>query len=126
MLIGDAAGHVSPMTGGGIRLAFELGRRAGQAIADHLADLGPVPETVIARDAPRLMLKGIGRRLLDLAPPNFLIDMALTTPPAQAVARRLYFHRRGGGIAGYAEFEERLRAREAAASRPVWRKNWSG
>jgi flavin-dependent dehydrogenase len=37
MLVGDAAGMVSPATGGGIRLAFQFGRRAGQAIADYIA-----------------------------------------------------------------------------------------
>ncbi len=34
LLVGDAAGMVSPATGGGIRLAFQFGRRAAQAIAD--------------------------------------------------------------------------------------------
>jgi flavin-dependent dehydrogenase len=38
--VGDAAGMVSPATGGGIRLAFQFGRRAAQAIADHLLHLG--------------------------------------------------------------------------------------
>src|SRR5260221_14052291 len=46
LLVGDAAGLVSPATGGGIRLAFQFGRRAAQAIADHLLHLGPAPETV--------------------------------------------------------------------------------
>ena len=36
LLIGDAAGWVSPMTGGGIRLAFRYARRAASLIADHL------------------------------------------------------------------------------------------
>ena len=33
MLIGDAAGWVSPATGGGIRLAFQWGRRAAAVAA---------------------------------------------------------------------------------------------
>ncbi len=33
MLVGDAAGMVSPATGGGIRFAFRYGRRAAQLIA---------------------------------------------------------------------------------------------
>ena len=47
LLVGDAAGMVSPATGGGIRLAFQFGRRAAQTIADHLLHLGPAPETVL-------------------------------------------------------------------------------
>jgi digeranylgeranylglycerophospholipid reductase len=49
LLIGDAAGHVSPLTGGGIRLAFRYGRRAAQLIADHLTRHGPPPEQILAR-----------------------------------------------------------------------------
>ena len=33
-LVGDAAGWVSPMTGGGIQMAFRYGRRAASLIAD--------------------------------------------------------------------------------------------
>ena len=43
LLIGDAAGLVSPMTAGGIHNAFHFGRRAAQAISDHLFDHGPEP-----------------------------------------------------------------------------------
>ena len=34
------------------------------------------------------------RRALDLAPPNFLIDLALGTRPMRRIAEGLYFHRR--------------------------------
>ena len=43
LLIGDAAGWVSPMTGGGIRLAFHYGRRAASLVADHLQNQGSCP-----------------------------------------------------------------------------------
>ena len=35
------------------------------------------------------------RRALDLAPPNALINLSLASPPARALAERIYFHRRG-------------------------------
>ncbi len=110
MLVGDAAGQVSPATGGGIRLAFQLGRRAAQAIADHLLNLGPAPEAALAREIPRFGLKHAMRFGLDLAPPNALIDLALRSAPMRRLAQHIYFHRRGARGLTFAEFEARLRA----------------
>ncbi len=67
LLVGDAAGHVSPATGGGVQLAFRLGRRVAHAIADHQ---------------------------LDLAPANALMNMMLSTAAMRFLARHPYFHRR--------------------------------
>jgi flavin-dependent dehydrogenase len=96
LLIGDAAGWVSPLTGGGIRLAFHFGRRAAALVADHLLNAGPAPERALSRELPSFPLKRLARRFLDLAPPNALLDLALATPPVRALAERFYFHRRGG------------------------------
>ena len=94
MLIGDAAGHVSPMTGGGIRLAFRYGRRAGQLIHDHLTRNGPRPDLALAGELPSFALKLAMRRAMDLGPPNWLFDAVIATPAMRWVARRIYFHRR--------------------------------
>jgi digeranylgeranylglycerophospholipid reductase len=94
LLIGDAAGWVSPATGGGIRLAFRYGRRAATLVADHLSCGGPAPEIALAREVPSFRAKALLRRGLDLAPPNGLIDLALATPLARNLAEKLYFHRR--------------------------------
>ena len=94
LLIGDAAGHVSPLTGGGIRLAFRFGRRAGQLIADHLLRQGPPPEQVLAREMPGFGKKLLLRRIMDYGPPNLLYDLAIGTPPMRWFARQVYFHRR--------------------------------
>ena len=115
LLIGDAAGMVSPATGGGIRLAFQFGRRAAQAIADHLLHLGPPPASALARELPRFGLKRALRAGLDLAPPNFLVDALIATSPMRWLATHLYFHRRGTKGLRFAEFEARLRAAGAGA-----------
>ena len=96
MLIGDAAGMVSPVTGGGIHTALHFGRRAAQLVSDWLSDRGPHPVALLAREAPRYRLKKLMRLALDLAPPNMLINAMLMTAPARALAQRLYFHSRGG------------------------------
>lgn len=116
MLVGDAAGMVSPMTGGGIRLAFHFGRRAAQAIADHIQHMGPAPEQVIAPELPGFAVKGLLRRAMDLAPPNWLIDLALGTAPMRALAQHVYFHKRGARGISFAEFERELARRAESAS----------
>ena len=110
MLVGDAAGMVSPATGGGIRLAFQFGRRAAQAIADHLLHLGPAPETVLARELPRFRLKQLMRLGLDVTLPNMLVDAAIATPPMRRLAAHMYFHRRSATGISFAEFEARIAA----------------
>ena len=96
MLIGDAAGHCSPMTGGGIGLALRLGRRTAQAASDWLGVGGEHPATVIAREAPRFEAKLMLRRIMDLAPPNWIWNAAFGTPAFRHLAHAVYFHRRGG------------------------------
>jgi len=97
MLVGDAAGMVSPVTGGGIHTALHFGRRAAVLVANYLGCRGPVPAQVLAAEAPRYGAKLWLRRALDLAPPNALINAALMTAPMSQLAQRLYFHSRGEG-----------------------------
>jgi flavin-dependent dehydrogenase len=104
MLVGDAAGMVSPVTGGGIHTALHFGRRAAQITSDWLDDRGPHPVAQLAREAPRFRAKLMLRRLLDLAPPNTLIDALLMTSPIKALAQRLYFHSRSGSVESFEQW----------------------
>jgi geranylgeranyl reductase family protein len=110
LLIGDAAGWVSPMTGGGIRLALHFGRRAGALIADHLACAGPAPAFELQRELPSFHLKRLMRAALDLAPPNPLVDIALATALARQFAERIYFHRRGSRGIGFDAYRAWLKS----------------
>jgi geranylgeranyl reductase family protein len=101
MLIGDAAGIVSPVTGGGIHTALHFGRRAAQLVSDYLLDQGPRPLSIFEREIPRYRLKRALRRAFDIAPSNTLINATLMTSPMRALAQRLYFHRRGGDPASF-------------------------
>jgi flavin-dependent dehydrogenase len=94
LLTGDAAGLVSPLTAGGIRLAFQYGRRAGGAIANYLLDEGPDPGAVMAYEYPRFGAKTWMRRLWSMAPPNAMLNATLFTPPMRALAQRIYFEKR--------------------------------
>lgn len=97
LLIGDAAGLVSPMTAGGIQPALHFGRRAGQTIAEYLLDGGPSPAVLMAREYPRFRLKRLQRIAMDMGVPDEVWNMGLSTAPMRALARWLYFHRRTPG-----------------------------
>ena len=103
LLTGDAAGLVSPLTAGGIRLAFQYGRRAAQTIADYLDAGGPDPGLVMAREYPRFGAKIWLRRLWSAAPPNEVLNATLFTAPMRALAQWIYFHKRATMAAESAE-----------------------
>jgi flavin-dependent dehydrogenase len=104
--VGDAAGMVSPVTGGGIHTALHFGRRAAQLVSDYLGDRGPHPAAALLREAPKYRAKRMLRAVMDLAPSNRLIDAMLMTAPMRALAQRLYFHARGGDAASFAAWSE--------------------
>jgi flavin-dependent dehydrogenase len=95
MLIGDAAGHVSPLTGGGIVQTLRLGRRTAQLASDWIDAGAEHPARALAREVPHFGAKLWLRRALDLAPPNWMWNLAFGTAPFRAFAQRIYFHRRG-------------------------------
>ena len=95
LLTGDAAGLVSPLTAGGIRLAFQYGRRAGATISEYLQDGGADPGALMAREYPGFGLKTWMRRAWSAAPPNALLNATLFTPPMRALAQWIYFQKRG-------------------------------
>lgn len=98
LLVGDAAGWVSPMTGGGIRFALRYGRRAAALVADHLTGRGPAPEISLSREVPKFAAKRMLRFAMDRAPPNTLLNLALAAPAARRIAENVYFHRRGADV----------------------------
>jgi len=95
VLVGDAAGLVSPLTAGGIHTALRSGRGAGLAIASHLLDEGPALDRALHDVYPTFRGKLPMRTLMDLRPPNTSIDLALGSPRFRAVALAVFFHHRG-------------------------------
>jgi flavin-dependent dehydrogenase len=95
VLVGDAAGLVSPLTGGGIHTALLSGREAGVAIASHQLDGGPSPMVALAGSNGPARTKKFLRAAWDLNPPTKLVDVAIGNPVFAAVARTIFFHHRG-------------------------------
>lgn len=93
LLIGDAAGMVSPVTAGGIHLALRHGSQAGHVIADFLSGRGEDPGAWAGRALPRLRTKRVLRYLFDQCQSDWLINQMLATAPMRRLASQVFFHR---------------------------------
>jgi flavin-dependent dehydrogenase len=95
LLVGDAAGMVSPVTAGGIHTALKHGLAAGHAIADFLSGRCDDPSTWFAASYPRFRAKRALRLLFDHLQSDLLFDLMLTTPLVRRAAGLVYFHHKG-------------------------------
>lgn len=95
LLVGDAAGMVSPVTAGGIHMALQHGLLAGHAIADFLSGRGPDPVEHLAQTYPTFRLKRLLRFLFDHFQTDWAFNVLLATKPMREAASLVYFHRRG-------------------------------
>jgi flavin-dependent dehydrogenase len=95
LLIGDAAGMVSPVTAGGIHNALKHGLAAGHAIADHLSGKREDPSDWFVRSYPSFRAKRQLRFLFDRLQSDLLFNLLLHTKPMRAAASIVYFHRKG-------------------------------
>lgn len=123
MLVGDAAGWVSPATAGGIRTAFQFGRAAALAVADHLQRAGPRPDLVMARQVPQFRAKSALRLVLDSLPAGPMLNPAFNIILGSSLFRRfaeqIYFHRRGARGITRTEFLTWLENQSFAPPRPL-------
>ena len=95
LLVGDAAGMVSPVTAGGIHTALQHGARAGHAVADFLSGCGDDPGVWAARNYPRFPIKRAMRFLFDHFQSDWAFDLMLSSGPMRRIASQIYFHQRG-------------------------------
>jgi len=95
LLLGDAAGMVSPVTAGGIHTALKHGLAAGHAIADFLAGRQDDPGTAFVATYPRFRAKRALRWCYDHFQSDLLFDLLLGTRAMRAAAGIVYFHHKG-------------------------------
>ena len=94
LLVGDAAGMVSPLTAGGIHNAYRLGRLAGDAVADHLDGGAPHPGRVVRRAYPNHVWKHAARWSFDRLPVARALEAGLLTRNLfRRLAERVFFSR---------------------------------
>jgi digeranylgeranylglycerophospholipid reductase len=94
LLVGDAAGLVSPVTAGGIHTAWKHGWEMGQAIAHHLHGTGANPAEVAAQTYTRFTAKKILRWGYDYFQTDWMFNALLHTRAMRAAAQQVYFHKR--------------------------------
>ncbi len=94
LLVGDAAGMVSPVTAGGIHTAMKHGLAAGHAIAEYLAGKQEDPSIWFVNSYPRFRLKRLLRFLFDHFQSDFVFNRLLGSKPMRTAAGLVYFHRR--------------------------------
>lgn len=97
LLVGDAAGLVSPVTAGGIHTALMHGSAAGHAVADFLSGRSVDPQHCFVRSYPRFRLKRLLRFAFDHLQRDWIFDLALASAPMRWAAGRIYFHKRAAG-----------------------------
>jgi flavin-dependent dehydrogenase len=99
LLVGDAAGLVSPATAGGIHAALGCGAQAGQAVADHLQGRAQDPAEWLPARYPTFRAKRALRRFFEVTQTDWLYNQMLGTRPMRRVAEWVYFHAKGGAPA---------------------------
>ena len=95
LLVGDAAGMVSPVTAGGIHTALKHGLAAGNAAADFLHGRAEDPSGWFVRSYPKFRVKRLLRILFDHFQTDLAFNWLLATWPMRAAASIVYFHHAG-------------------------------
>ena len=95
LLVGDAAGMVSPVTAGGIHTALKHGLAAGYAIADCLHGKRGDPSGWFVDSYPTFRKKRLLRFLFDHFQSDALFNLLLGTRPMRRAASLVYFHHKG-------------------------------
>ncbi|HEY3394046.1 MAG TPA: NAD(P)/FAD-dependent oxidoreductase [Lacipirellulaceae bacterium] len=95
LLVGDAAGMVSPVTAGGIHTALKHGMAAGHAVAEFLEGKCEDPHQWFAATYPKFRTKRLLRFLFDRFQSDWLFNVMLASRPMRMAASQVYFHRRG-------------------------------
>jgi len=96
LLVGDAAGMVSPLTAGGIHPAIQMGKISGNAIIEYLSHEGGIPGKSVQQSLPKYTFKNNLRRMSDrITIPNSVYDLMLQKPLFRSLAQTIFFHHRG-------------------------------
>ncbi|MGE0753857.1 MAG: NAD(P)/FAD-dependent oxidoreductase [Alphaproteobacteria bacterium] len=94
LLLGDAAGMVSPLTAGGIHTALRYGKLMGEAIADHLQHGGPHPCAHMRRVYPRFYFKQLLRKSYEWFAPDWLLNLLVGNVLFSAAAHMVFFSKK--------------------------------
>jgi len=94
ILLGDAAGIVSPLTAGGIHTALHYGKVLGETIAGYLAQGGEHPAQLLSRTYPRFYMKQLLRQSYETLAPDWLLNTILINPLFIFAASTIFFRKK--------------------------------
>lgn len=92
LLIGDAAGLVSPATAGGIHAALRYGEMAADAIAAFVHGKGADPAEWLPARLPTFRAKRTLRRIFEVTQTDWAYNRLLGTRAMRRLAEWVYFH----------------------------------
>lgn len=95
LLVGDAAGMVSPVTAGGIHTALKHGLAAGHAISSYLDGKREDPSGRFVDSYPGFRMKRLLRLLFDHFQSDAAFNLLLGTRAMRMAASVVYFHHKG-------------------------------
>nr|WP_298134602.1 NAD(P)/FAD-dependent oxidoreductase [uncultured Pseudoxanthomonas sp.] len=95
VLVGDAAGMVSPLTAGGIHSGLRHGAAIGHGLARHLSGEAAA-DASMAPPVPGFAFKRLLRWAFDHGQFDKPMDLLLTARPLRRIVEQLCFHQRGG------------------------------
>jgi flavin-dependent dehydrogenase len=92
LLVGDAAGLVSPATAGGIHAALRYGEMAAEAIAAFAHGKAQDPAGWLPQRYPTFRAKRLLRRVFEASQNDWAYNHLLGTRPMRRLAEWVYFH----------------------------------
>ena len=92
LLIGDAAGLVSPATAGGIHAALRYGEMAAEAVAAFVHGKAQDPAGWLPQRYPTFRTKRLVRRIFELTQTDWAYNHLLGTRAMRRLAEWVYFH----------------------------------
>jgi len=91
ILIGDAAGVVSPLTAGGIHRCFYYAEKIGEQIAEYLNKNGKHPEYYIKKHYPKFYIKKFQRFIFDNFNNEMILHFFLNSMAFKLLAKKIFF-----------------------------------
>ena len=95
LLVGDAAGLVSPATAGGIHASLRFGEAAGEAVARFLSGRAADPARWLPAQYPTFRIKRALRAVFEWTQGDWAYNRLLRTRAMRRVWERVYFHSKG-------------------------------
>jgi digeranylgeranylglycerophospholipid reductase len=95
LLVGDAAGLVSPASAGGIHAALRYGEEAGEAVAGFLSGQAQDPAAWLPARYPTFRMKRALRTVFEWTQEDWCYNWLLRTRPMRRIWERVYFHSKG-------------------------------